>query len=150
MKACMSASFWRIEKVKDFLHDCEVIFTTKWEDLRDLEDEFGVGRINLLPHGYQGVVNLIKENLVSTGHEVFGFSDLKRIVKEVFMAGGKPAGDAFNLLGHGYFGISKVPVLLYDEEGVEGFEWWCGKELIGTAMEGEVPPSVIDFAAARF
>ncbi len=110
MRVAFSASFWKVNEVRDILHRCDQIFTTNWDALEELRNEFGHDKINLLPHGYRCVIDAIKNDILESYKgiaevEFIDYSDLYKVLNYTLRDGGEPAKQAILTMGPKHFGL---------------------------------------------
>lgn len=113
-KWATSASYWNVKAVQDVLLQCDRIYSTNIGARSQLVELFGDRMIF-----YRGQLPLTEEELTRPDIELIGFSELRQLVRLALLKRDQQAANAIAE----YYGWEATPVLLYDEEGIEGYEW---------------------------
>jgi hypothetical protein len=117
-KVALSASYYNIPVVLDILKGCDVVFTTNQSAKDALDRLLGPGKVFCLkPVPYEH--DLKATCRIAKDAECISFSDLRRAIKAKLAE--EDQETARLLLD--YCGWNMVPTLLYDEEGIEGYQY---------------------------
>ena len=135
MKVALSASYWDVPAVTSLLGDCEVIYTTNVQARDELWRLFGRSVVHFVPttSGEWG-------QFIRSGHpgaEFIDFPDLRECVRDRIHSGDQAA--MWKILKRTNWVIR--PVLLSDEEGIEGHRFCLG-DLEYYGVGDEIPDSV--------
>lgn len=142
IRIAISASYFNIPCVQTVLRTCDVIFTSNVDQLPRLIELFG-DKVKTIEYDDDGqIIGLPLHD------EKITFSDLRKAIKARLADGDQETAKLLT----DYCGWSKFPIMLYDEEGLEGYQW---RRRDGTGHEyeiigGEVPDEVIEAMAKGF
>jgi len=140
LKISLSASYYIVPAVARVLRTCDVVYTTNVDRRDEIREAVGPHTVKFIPTASSSMLDFLKQ--LTPGAEYIDFRDLRRVVQKSLLDRDKETAVALS----GYFGWTVTPVVLVDEEGIEGHRWtYRGFEY--ECPENDVPDEVFEHMA---
>ena len=144
MKIALSASYFNIPAVAAELKTCDVVFTTNASQVDNIRKIVG-DKLRVVEGPFEAI-EALRANY--PGAEFVGFPAYRRIIKAQLLNGDQETAKLLT----GYCGWTSEPKQLYDEEGIDGYNWFR-RDGTGESFEtvdDDVPAGVIREMAKGF